>query len=282
MPGPLSLPRGSAAISPTAHYTGHVWNRNDLSHPALATLEGRVFFEALRPVMRLTSALGSPRLESFLLARHRAIDRLLERAIDDDDITQVIEVACGMSPRGWRFSERYGSRLTYLEADLPGMASRKRRALERIGSNSSTHRVVELDALSDRGRGSLGEAVATLDPERGLVIITEGLLSYFAIGEVLELWRRFADALAGFRTGLYLSDLHVSADNPSGPQVPVFLALLSTFVRGPVRVHFRDESDTVAALTGAGFAEASALPASRHTATPDAGGDRVRIIRATP
>src|SRR5690242_16929077 len=27
------LSRGSAAISPTAHYTGHVWGRNGLSHP---------------------------------------------------------------------------------------------------------------------------------------------------------------------------------------------------------------------------------------------------------
>ena len=32
---------GSDAISPTAHYTGYVWARNGLSHPALETPEGR-------------------------------------------------------------------------------------------------------------------------------------------------------------------------------------------------------------------------------------------------
>ncbi|MBV8218022.1 MAG: hypothetical protein JO325_06140 [Solirubrobacterales bacterium] len=37
-------------------------------------------------------------------------------------------------PRGWRFAERYGDRIAYVEADLPEMARRKRRALERMGS----------------------------------------------------------------------------------------------------------------------------------------------------
>ena len=39
------------SISPTAHYTGAVWARNGLSHPALATAEGRVLFGALQPTM---------------------------------------------------------------------------------------------------------------------------------------------------------------------------------------------------------------------------------------
>jgi hypothetical protein len=34
------LRRGPDAVSPTAHYTGHVWVRNGLSHPELATWEG--------------------------------------------------------------------------------------------------------------------------------------------------------------------------------------------------------------------------------------------------
>ena len=46
MPSLPMLSRGSDAISPTAHYTGHVWVRNGLSHPELATREGRVMFDA--------------------------------------------------------------------------------------------------------------------------------------------------------------------------------------------------------------------------------------------
>src|SRR3989440_11894372 len=93
----------SDAISPTAHYTAYVWARNGLSHPALSTAEGRVLFESLRPLMIATGALRGVSLEAYLLARHRAIDALLERAIERGDVSQVIEVACGLSPRGWRF-----------------------------------------------------------------------------------------------------------------------------------------------------------------------------------
>ncbi|MGH2894159.1 MAG: class I SAM-dependent methyltransferase, partial [Solirubrobacteraceae bacterium] len=109
----------SAKISPTAHYTGEVWRRNGLSHPWLATREGRAMFDALHPLMRASGALGGPSLETYLLARHAAIDALLQSAIECDGVTQVIEIAAGMSPRGWRFANRYGERLVYVEADLP-------------------------------------------------------------------------------------------------------------------------------------------------------------------
>ncbi len=77
--------------------------------------------------MTVNAILGRGTLESYLLARHRAIDSLLTTAIEEHGIRQVIEVAAGLSPRGWRFAQRYGDRLTYIEADLPGMAERKRR-----------------------------------------------------------------------------------------------------------------------------------------------------------
>jgi O-methyltransferase involved in polyketide biosynthesis len=118
------------AISPTAHYTGYVWARNGLSHPELASTEGRLLYESLRAPMIASRLLGGPTLEDYLLARHGAIDALLEVAIEEGGVTQVIELAAGLSPRGWRFSRRYGASLTYIEADLPAMAERKRAALE--------------------------------------------------------------------------------------------------------------------------------------------------------
>ena len=55
---------GPEAISPTAHYTGEVWSRNGLSHPALATTEGRLMHAALRPGLALSRALGGPALDA--------------------------------------------------------------------------------------------------------------------------------------------------------------------------------------------------------------------------
>jgi O-methyltransferase involved in polyketide biosynthesis len=254
--GLLTRGRGSEAISPTAHYTGYVWARNGLSHPELPSREGRLLFELLRPTMVASRLLGGPTLEAYLLARHRAIDHLLTQAIEERGATQVIEVACGLSPRGWRFTNRYGDRLTYIEADLPDMAARKRQALERMGSLSERHRVEELDALRDDGPASLAAIAADLDPEQPLVIVTEGLLSYFETDQVLGVWRRFAEVLSGFQGGRYISDLHLSGD-ARAPHVRAFRAILSAFVRGPVRLHFTDLEEATAALREAGFSEAT-------------------------
>jgi O-methyltransferase involved in polyketide biosynthesis len=91
---------GSDAISPTAHYTGHVWSRNGLSHPALSTREGELLFASLQPAMVASRALGGPSLEPDLMARHLAIDARVEQAIESGAATQVLEVAAGLSPRG--------------------------------------------------------------------------------------------------------------------------------------------------------------------------------------
>jgi O-methyltransferase involved in polyketide biosynthesis len=250
----LSPRRGPDAISPTAHYTGHAWVRNDLSHPELATWQGRMLFGALRPPMELSRLLGGPTLEGALLARHRLIDGLLERAIEAGNVRQVIEPACGMSPRGWRFSERYGERVTYIEGDLPEMAERKRRALARMSSLNDLHRVVDLDVLRESGPRSLRSLIDTLDHGEGLAIITEGLLTYLDREQALASLRRFAEALGDFRHGLYLSDLRLAGLN-RGPAERAFGVVLSVFVRGRVHTHFVDEAEATAALKAVGFSQ---------------------------
>jgi O-methyltransferase involved in polyketide biosynthesis len=263
----------SDAISPTAHYTGQVWLRNGLSHPRLGTPQGQVLYDALHPMMVVSGMVGGPSLETYLLARHRAIDALLQRAIEEHGVSQVIEVAAGLSPRGWRFSQRYGDRITYIEADLPDMAARKRRALAQMLSLHDHHRVVDLDALRDAGPGSLAELAASLDRAQGLAIITEGLLGYLDPDSVDGLWRRFARTLHEFRTGRYVSDLHLGSVQDVA--VRGFRVVLSAFVRGRVYLHFHDAAEGEAALREAGFDDAAVSPAYAvisDGSSPQAGG----------
>ncbi len=265
------------SITPTAHYTAEVWRRNGLSHPWLATREGRVMFDALHPLMRVSGALGGPSLETYLLARHLAIDAVLERAIERHGISQVVEVAAGMSPRGWRFVNRYGDRLTYVEADLPAMAERKRRALRRIGSLSDGHRVEGLDVL---GEEQLTAVVDELDPGRGLAIVSEGLLGYLPTQTVVALWARFAGALAPFSGGRYISDLHLGS--ATGPLVRLFRLGLGAFVRGRVYLHFDEPGDAEERLRACGFATASVRPAARLAELPiESQGSMAHILEAS-
>src|SRR6187549_69119 len=113
-------------ISPTAHYTGYVWFAHGQSHAAFATRTGRLMYQALRGPNLIAGRINMPTLEGMLLARHRLIDLRLAQAIDAGEISQVVEVAAGLSPRGWRFRRRYGEKITYVEADLPAMIGNKR------------------------------------------------------------------------------------------------------------------------------------------------------------
>lgn len=255
---------GSETISPTAHYTGHVWYRNGLSHPELATMRGRVMFNAIRPLATLGGVLGGASLEGYLLARHRAIDAALEEAIRHGGVTQVVEVACGLSPRGWRFSGRWGERITYVEADLPAMAALKRSKLERMCSLSKRHRVEAVDAMrDDGGPGSLWSLAARLDPAEPTAIVTEGLLAYLQRDALLGMWRRFAEVLRTFPSGLYLGEIHLGADMTAA-HVRAFRSALSAFVRGPVGFHFADVGACAAALRDAGFGDAEVNRANAH------------------
>lgn len=271
------------AISPTAHYTGTVWLQNGLSHPAFATLRGQGLYYALKGPMALSSRLGGPSLEDFLLARHRLIDLQLAEAIEEGRISQVIEVAAGLSPRGWRFTERYKGRIRYLEADLPGMARTKRELLVNGGLDREGHEVHDINALADDGPESLAALAATLDRTQGTAIITEGLINYFDTETVAGMWARFARVLSGFPTGLYLSDLHIKAVN-KGVLTDAFMRGLSTFVRGRVHLHYDSAEAALQALRHSGFDHADLLrPSDFGHRLPDcrrSGADLVRVVSA--
>lgn len=278
----MSASEGSGAVSPTAHYTGETWVRGGLSHPGLRTWQGQVFHGVLALPFAASKAVGGPTLEGVLLARHRIIDSLLDEQIAEG-VGQVVEVACGMSPRGWRFSERYGDRLTYIEADLPAMAGRKREALERMGSLGDRHRVVEVDVLRDGGAGSLEALADTLDPGAGLAIVTEGLLTYLDSETVEAVWARIAGVLARFDRGVYLADLRLDASDRSVPE-RAFALLLGAFVRGKVHAYGGEGMTAEDALRRAGFRDVRLHRGDEHPAAGEAGRDpaaaAIHIIEA--
>ncbi len=251
-------PPDTARISPTAHYTGHVWERAGLSHPALAGIPDRTLFQLARPLMWVGSAFsGGLTLEDILLQRHRIIDALLTEAIERDGITQVIELAGGLSGRGLRFTARY-PQLRYLEGDLPDMVARKQAAADAAGASSPRHRIAHINALLDDGPTSIGAvAPAWLDTTRPVVVITEGLINYFDTPTIAAMWARFARLLRDFGGGLYLSDIRLNEAATGFAAVRVFLRLLSMIARGRVHSHFSSGSDAIAALQAAGFSSAA-------------------------
>lgn len=247
----------SARISPTAHYTGYVWYRNGLSHPSLATRQGRLLFHGLQPAVRLGARFftGGLTLETFLLQRHRLLDHLLDAAISDGRVGQVVELAAGYSPRGYHFVRRHPDRLArYVEADLPHVVARKRRLLDRSGLIADRHQLTPVDALASDGPLTLEALFGDLDPDLGVALITEGLLPYFDRATVESLWARFATELGRFPHGLYLSDVYTEEDAYSVPLARAFQRALSVVARGQVHLHYETGAEAEEALSAAGFA----------------------------
>lgn len=273
----------SEQISPTAYATGYLWYRLGLSHEVLATPRGKRLDRAFQTLLKVLKPIGGSPFDDLMRARHLGIDSVLTQAIDSGRIGQVIEIAAGLSGRGLRMAQRYGSRLLYLETDLPAMVATKRGLLEKAGLLSERHRVIELDALADSGPNSLAAVAGALDPKVGTAIITEGLMNYLDPPVARGLWSRIAQNLQRFPQGLYLSDAYLSTENTS-LYAAIFRKVLATFVRGNMHVHFKSMDDGLALMRAAGFARAQihepgSLPETRNIALRP-GGRRVRILEA--
>lgn len=274
----------SEKVSPTAYATGYFWHRHGLSHPGLLIPEGRRMDRRFRILMRIVRMVGGVSIPALMLARHKGIDAILSRHVEAGRVTQVIELAAGLSPRGWRFKQKHGARLAYVETDLPHMAELKRGLLEKSALLTPGHRVVAVNALLDSGPGSLAELAATLDPAAGVAIITEGLMSYLDPASAQAVWQRIAATLKRFPHGVYLSDSYVRSDR-YGFAGAVFRGFIQRAVRGRMHVHFETVADAEAVLKRCGFAQVTmheprTIPETRDVGSQK-GGDRVRVLEAT-
>lgn len=246
----------TSRISITAHYTGYVWYRHGLSDPAFVTPQGRASYRALWAGDRLSGKLLGLDLETMLLQRHYLIDHRIECLLQEHGELQVLEIACGLSPRGTRFKRRYpGSELHYVEADLPDMAARKRSLLQREGLLGPHHQVHSVNILETAGSDSLQSLIdREFDPKKPLVVITEGLVNYFPTEIIEGFWRRLAACLRPFQPGVYLTDL-VSQQSASASSFWVGwgVRVLSVVARGKTALHYTDGASVESAFHRLGY-----------------------------
>jgi O-methyltransferase involved in polyketide biosynthesis len=274
----------SAHISPSAHYTGYVWYRHQLADPAFVTGLGRWVHGLLRPITWGARAGFGIDLESLLLQRHLLIDARLTQAIEQDGVCQVVEIACGLSPRGRRFTARYPN-LRYIEADLPVMAARKRLLLQSQGWLSANHQVKAVDILATEGRDTLAALFAGLDQRLPVLVITEGLVNYFELPVIEPFWTRLAALLQAFPQATYLTDLYPNLqEHPRYRQLRWGVELVGRLTRGSYPLHYRNAEEIVAAFTRLGFSSTAVLDPDQHAATLGLPAPRqpglVRIIEA--
>lgn len=249
-----SKPTDSSGISFTALYTGAVWHRHGLSDDCLATRQGRWLYHLMTPFESASQLAIGGNIRTFLLQRHLIIDELIDQAIASRGITQVLEIACGMSPRGIRLRQRHPG-IHMVEADLPDMAGRKALRLlaaDRLGSN---HQVTPIDILADHGEHQLEHVLdRVFDNRKPVIVVTEGLTSYFSLDVITTFWQRLAAALAQRPGSVYLTESYYRPRPPLlNGSLNALGKLLGAATRSQVSFHFQTDDEARRHFLDCGF-----------------------------
>ncbi len=236
-------------ISFTAHYTGYIWFQEGISHAALASNKGRWLVTLLNPLENWAERVIGDSMRTTLRQRHALIDRQLDRFLAEHPDAQVLEIATGLSPRGWRYRQKFPN-LTYIEADLPEMAAAKRLALSQIETPAP-----RIEAVDLFGEG-FQHLLETLDPQKPLVIISEGLVNYFTKDMLHDLWTRLATGLKRFSVGVYLTDIYPEPiTRRLGRLIWNSSKILKVMSRSAFAFHFISPTEATNAMQAAGFSQ---------------------------
>jgi O-methyltransferase involved in polyketide biosynthesis len=259
------MPRPSR-VSPTAFATGMVWERAGLSPPGWVPEDGRTVDRLFQAMTRSVARTTGFSFNSWLLARHRAIDAVLEQAIADGHVHTVIELAAGFSGRGLRLCQRYPE-LRYLETDLPHMVRLKRAHATGRTTLPAGLGAQVIDVSRSSGDGSLAELLARLPADQGVAVVTEGLMNYLP-GKLADgLWRQIANGLQRFaQGGLYVADCYLPAQ--AHPAMAVLGLALMGFTRGRLHSHLWHRRQATARLQRAGFETIAFTPCTTHAPGP--------------
>jgi len=166
------LKQGNENISPTAWIIAHRRTFTDIPYSQAIFDE----FEKIRRVegnFEIPEELKSPQVAPQIEARYKLVSRLL----NENYPQQVLEIAAGLSPRGLEITDNPD--VEYIEIDLPGIVSQKRKIVDAIKPRANLYLKVG-NALDLE---SLQTAVSHLDQVRPLVVVHEGLLRYLNFEE---------------------------------------------------------------------------------------------------
>lgn len=134
-------------------------------------------------------------MASQIEARYRLINKQLART----GVTQVLEVAAGLSPRGLNLTQQDDS-LRYVELDLPGVMGVKREIVKRLVGPGNRPRGLHLEAGDALLMEDLKSAIGRIfDPNKPIAVIHEGMLRYFSFPEKITFANHVRDLLYYFR-----------------------------------------------------------------------------------
>jgi len=159
-------------ISSTAKFVAYLRTFSDIPFATeIASESGaKEAFEALAGGSKKSVVKMSPYWE----ARYKTTNRILVQK----DLTQVLEVAAGLSPRGLVMTEN--PEVVYVSTDLPQILEEEKSIVEAILLKGNDRRPnLHFEVANALDRGSLLRVAAAFEKNRPIAVLTEGLFPYF-------------------------------------------------------------------------------------------------------
>ena len=250
-------------ISFTAHYTGYIWYQMGISHSAFATHQGKALALLASPLEKLAEKYIGGSMRTTLKTRHTLLDEHLTQLIEQHSDLQVLEIAAGLSPRGWWFRTHHPT-IIYRELDLPTMAETKQASLTTIDPNSP--KVLSADLFTE----DFQNAFAVFDPKRPLVIISEGLINYFEKKLLMQLLKSIVLYGQDFKALHYLTDLYPEPiQNKLAKVIWSSSKLLKLLSRSAFTFHFITPDEVKQFFHSAGFHQVDVVQPKLYFAEQD-------------
>lgn len=187
-------------ISPTAKFVAYLRSFTDIPYTKeiAEVSDAKKAFEELAGESKESLIRFSPYWE----ARYKATNRIIMR----EGITQILEVAAGLSPRGIAMTEN--PEIVYVVTDLPQILDQEKMIAEATLSRLNCRRPnLHFEIANALDSKSLLKVLSILKPERPVAIITEGLIPYFNREEKLVLASNIHEALTIYHGVWIASDV---------------------------------------------------------------------------
>jgi O-methyltransferase involved in polyketide biosynthesis len=188
-------------ISPTAKFVAYIRTFTDI--PFAKEMAEESGAERIYEELAGESRESLVRVSPYWEARYKVTDRIIMQR----GITQVLEVAAGLSPRGIAMTEN--PEMVYVVTDLPQILDQEKAIAETILSRLNSPRPnLHFETANALDHGSLSRALTVFAPDRPVAIITEGLLPYLNRGEKTVLANNIHEVLSRYRGVWITSDAY--------------------------------------------------------------------------
>lgn len=192
-------------VSPTAKVVGYLRGLDkslNVTDELSMETQGRSLMEELGIVDPKTQAAMAVLFQS----RYHAMNAAMGNS--EKHVSQIIEFAAGISPRGFQWSSMSPGTI-YVESDLPQLMIHKAKLVRNAILSNQQQRlgVMHCCAVDVLNLDSVLRAVEIMDSSQPVTIVTEGLLLYFGREEMTQFLSHIQHILEQVENATWVTDL---------------------------------------------------------------------------